>query len=144
MKLQTEYTVRKEIGSKTFEDILDIALEGGIGYWARLCNDGQDWEDAKKRIEERGEDLTYGHIIADVLEHDKPVRFEDAEDDSDNPETWELTDVKLMTGALEFQAEKLEHDSSYDIAKAVDDGDFDADDADSVIQLALFGDIIYG
>lgn len=152
MKLQTEYTIKRELTPDDFDDILTAAIEGGISYWACLDNSTDDWKAAKAELieelksEENEYDRrpTYDQIMMRLLQNGKSVVFTDAEDPDDG-DAWELTAEKLMTGALEFQAERMmETGDAYDIKSAIEDGDFDADDADAVMQYALFGDVIYG
>lgn len=152
MELKAEYTIRRMLTPDDFETILTTALEGGIGYWACLDNTTEDWKSARSELSEELKDNeneydrkpTYEQIMMRLLQSGKAILFEDAED-PENDECWELTAEKLMTGALEFQAEKMMTTGDiYDIKSAIDCGDFDAEDADNVIQYALFGEVIYG
>jgi hypothetical protein len=152
MILQTEYTIRRELTPDDFDVILTTAIEGGISYWACLDNSTDDWKAAKAELIEELKDEeneydrkpTYDQIMMRLLQNGKSVAFTDAED-PDNDEVWELTAEKLMTGALEFQAERMMRTCDvYDIKSEIENGDFDADDADAVMQYALFGDVIYG
>ena len=119
---------------KVFEaDVLDIlcsALYGGIGYWAILDNITDDYEKAPP--EESTEET-----CARLLLRGKSIRFEDIEGE----QSFELTLDKFINGI-----EKAVNDEGFNIV----DGDgelnccnIDACIAESIIQYAIFGEVIY-
>ena len=119
------------------KDILCTALEGGIGYWACLLNDDPDWVAARNKLEkEKGETPCYNEVAYEVLSTGHTIRFEDAEEDE---EIYELTWEGLMEGLRMFEEERKES-----IHTLLEDGEFDADDADYVIQLAIFKKVVFG
>ena len=131
---RTKEHVLDEAGVK---DILCTALEGGIGYWACLLNDDPDWVAARDKLKAAtGEKPCYDEVAYEVLSTGHSIFFEDAEDDE---EKYELTWVGLMEGLRLF--EEMRGKSLYYL---IEDGDFDADDADAIIQLAIFKEIIFG
>lgn len=154
--MERTITVKLTLTDSILDDILCTALEGGIGYWAVLCNDHKDWRAARKRIVERKttdpEDKyipTYSEVALEVLNNGDAIYFEDAEgeggaDDRHGNEgledcPWKMTMEDLMSGIREFT-----EDSSCNIINCIERGDFDADDADQIIQYALFKEVVFG
>lgn len=160
--LSLDYTVQRHLGAKQFQDILCAALEGGIGYWACLDNGTAAWKKARAELREELKDEPdewnrepcYDQIAVRVLQSGEPVLFSDAEEEGETPEEleWQLTAPALVAAAKRFQDERTAQlrrrdprhpNAVYDLAEALD-SDFDADDADTIIQYALFGELIYG
>ena len=133
-----KYTIEREITEEVALDILTTAIEGGIGYWACLLNDDPDWVAARKqwKAEHKDETPCYCDTALQVMKNGKAVKFEDAEDDS---EVWELTMDKFLNG-IKLYEEK----HGRNVTKMMDDGDFDAEDADCVIQYGLFNEVVFG
>ena len=117
----------------TESDVLDIlcsALCGGIGYWAVLDNTSEDFENAPH-------DETIEETCARLLLSGKSIRFEDVEDEH----TYELTLDKFVNGI-----EKAVNDEGFNIVDGYGELDccnIDACIADSIIQYAIFGEVIY-
>ena len=157
--LSLDYAIQRHLGAKQFQDILCAALEGGIGYWACLDNCTEAWKRARAQLAEELKGLpeswmrapTYDQIAVRVLQNGDPVLFSDAEEEGETPEEleWQLTAPALVAAAKRFQDERTaqlrrkDPSAAYDLAEALD-SDFDADDADTIIQYALFGELIYG
>lgn len=153
--LSLRYSIERELGEKDFETILCTALEGGIGHWACLDNTTAPWKRARAKLEEEtGETPTLDEIAVRVLRNGDDVLFFDAEEEDDVPEEleWRLTAPALVAAAKRFQDERTAQlrrgdpgnpNAVYDLAEALDH-DFDAEDADTVIQYALFGELVYG
>ena len=102
------------------EDILVTAFEGGINYWCtNVIPENDSWPENVTYVSEC---LTHGTNI---------VIFED-----DDGETIQhlLTMHKFLTGLEDYI--RYKGTSIFD--------DFDAADADCVIQFAIFGEIVYG
>lgn len=100
------------------KDILSVAAEGGINYWADSMKGTQF-----------------------------PTKIHDSEEDK----WYDLTREKFDTGlALFLQKGQPSSGSSRFSANMLgseeseEEIDFDAGDADAIIQYALFGDVIYG
>jgi hypothetical protein len=116
-----------EISDKEVVSIYTTALEGGIGYWAiadeyRWQYLYEDWE----------------NDIVHPLEPDQVlVVLSDTEDDDFKDE--QLTPAKIRAG-VKLLIEKYPH--MYQILD--DQFHVDADGADAVVQLGLFGEIVYG
>jgi hypothetical protein len=108
-------------------DILTTAIEGGVNYWAQVLD--YHWNDA---------------------DPDKRRAVLIATDDPDRGEL-EVTLAKINTvlNRLKYTGIPFrEACGKGTLHKAIctdgEDGDFDADDADAIIQLAVLGEIIYG
>lgn len=116
-------------------DVLTTALEGGIGYWSQ----------AARMV--RAAD---GSHVAVVLHPEEPGDFE--------PKRVELADVLralelAATGDVRYVSERVERTaralltySKLAYAAGADDQapDYDAGDADAIVQVAAFGEVVYG
>jgi hypothetical protein len=116
-----------ELSDKEVVSIYTTALEGGIGYWA--IADEYKWE------------YLYEDWKNDIVHPLKPdqvlVVLSDTEDDDFKDE--QLTPSKIRAG-VKLLIEKYPH--MYQILD--DQFHVDADGADAVVQLGLFGEIVYG
>ena len=117
-----------ELSDKEVVSIYTTALEGGIGYWA--IADEYKWQYLYEDWE---------NDIVHPLEPDQVlVVLSDTEDDHFKDE--QLTPAKIRAG-VKLLIEKYPH-----MYQILDDNEFhvDADGADAVVQLGLFGEIVYG
>lgn len=124
-KLNVSFEV--EVTQEDIDDIMVSALEGGINYWCCKAVVVGEY------LGEYGSDQISRGGILELY-------------DSEEPEVYELTKEKFMEGLkmylanptysdiLEFVDHKVKLDTCY----------ADAEVADSIIQYALFGEIIYG
>ena len=122
------YTV--PITDEMIEDILCSAFEGGITYWAGNVS-CKDEEDMQKVGGYKHEYLTKTKL------KDAVMYIHDAE----TGEKFTIT-KKLIIFALQ----KMDN-PEYKYRKALKrilNGDWDADDADIVVQTACFGEVVYG
>jgi hypothetical protein len=116
-----------ELSDKEVVSIYTTALEGGIGYWA--IADEYKWQYLYEDWE---------NDIVHPLEPDQVlVVLSDTEDDDFKDE--QLTPAKIRAG-VKLLIEKYPH--MYQILD--DQFHVDADGADAVVQLGLFGEIVYG
>lgn len=142
---EIKYTIERTLSEENIKDILTTAIEGGIGYWAILDNSTPDWFEASINYGNRtGEKPCYCDVAYDLLSNGKEVVLIDAEtEDIDNPsdkEVYRLTMDKLIKGCQSW-----EHLTGKNLQKAIEEMDYDAEDADSIIQMSLFnGEIIFG
>jgi hypothetical protein len=117
-----------ELSDLEVVNIYTTALEGGIGYWA-VCDEYrwqylyEDWENGIVKPLEPDQVLV---VLSDTEETD----FKNEE----------LTPAKIRAG-VKLLIEK--YPNKYQI---IDDNQFhvDADGADLVVQLGLFGEVVYG
>ena len=132
-----KYTVKAEIAiSLTGEDIEDIivtALNGGIGYWACLDN-------TRPEFDAVGKEDYLDVWTAKILMDGGTVYFLD---ENDRSEIYELTLPKLMNGVRQFIEKGYDRYGVF-VHGTADLANFDADAADTVIQLALFDEVVFG
>lgn len=123
---EKKYTVRAEVEvnltQQDIDDIMVAALEGGICYWCR-------------KAEVVGEYL--GEYASDQISRGGALILYDAE----SAQTWELTLEKFLNG-VKLYFEQGCHVQVED--NAIDAGDIDANDADCIIQFAIFGEVVFG
>jgi hypothetical protein len=117
-----------ELSDKEVVSIYTTALEGGIGYWA--IADEYKWQ---YLYEDWKNDIVHPLEPDQVL-----VVLSDTEDDDFKDE--QLTPAKIRAG-VKLLIEKYPH-----MYQIINDNEFhvDADGADAVVQLGLFGEIVYG
>lgn len=110
--------VSKKITQQDIDDIMSTALEGGINYWCCKA--------------EVAESQYYGEYASDQISRGGSLILYDAESD----EFWRLTLDKLMRGITKAI------ESGYVASDNLDD--WDAADADAIVQCGLFGDLVFG
>lgn len=117
-------SIEVEVTQEDIDDIMCAALEGGICYW---CG---GTEVVGKYLGEYGhEQISRGGIL----------RLHDSEEDK----TYELNRDKFMQG-LKMFIENGNGDLVNIKNKRIDPADFDSECADSIIQYAVFGELVYG
>lgn len=117
-------TLEVNITSEDIDDIMAAALEGGITYWCR-----------KSAVV--GKYL--GDCASDQISHGGSLILYDAESD----DKWELTLNKFLNGM------KLAIEQGIGIQVNAADGSIDTSEidgeyADCIVQLALFGEVVFG
>jgi len=127
-KAMDEYVIKQTVETKlTRQDIDDImcsALEGGVNYWC--------W-----KVEVVG-DKYLGEWASDQISRGGRLKFYDAETE----DTWVLTLQKFLNGFKLWVKRGLDHGACRN--GVVDGCMIDAADADVIVQLSLFGDVIFG
>ena len=136
----------------TKEDVVDILSSAidGIYYWGRIVPNNEQYKEAKKWIRENEEpdyEICYEEVIAQILFDGKSVTVRDIEGDQ---ESW------LSLSNLSYGIRKAFQEGYYsDYNWLVPDGggsnkwhlepdQIDAEVADVIIQLAVFGQVVYG
>lgn len=110
-------TTKQIINQEQLDDLLDAAINV-CGYWVDLLEYGvHPTED----VDAMSQALSHGGTLKFTIEEP----FTDGGDT-----TFELTTEKLISGIEKYGSVYFE--------------DYDGYDADAIIQMALFGDIIYG
>lgn len=115
-------------------DVLTTAIEGGVQYWADVLV--YRWSDPS---------LKHGNGTRDAY-------AELVESDYEEEETQDLLRVTLDTIARGWRLYEGQTLSGSEYGRQAmladrtngDDGDYDADVADNVLQLGLFGEVRYG
>lgn len=133
-KYPIEVKLKLNISEEDVTDLMCNAIEGGIGYWACLDNRDSIYHDPCHK------EMAYAETAAEILINGGEVVFIDEYDD-DKP-VLKLTLDKLLKGLTKW-LEEYDHYGAVD-GKELDFCNIDADGADSIIQLALFDDIVYG
>ena len=139
----------------TKEDVVDIISSaiGGINYWGEIVPNDRQYEEAQKWLRENAEpdyddgEICYEEIIAQILFDGKSVTVRDIED---GKESW------LSLSNLSYGIRKAFQEGYYsDYNWLVPDGSgsnkwhlepdqIDAEVADVIIQLAVWGEVVYG
>lgn len=141
---EVTFTVEMTLTAEEMDDIFTTALESGIegiGYWAVLDNTTEAWKKARRQIDESGAEAYYGTILTKVLLNGDEVRFYDAEADEDDlqeDEIWFLGMKQFLNGC------KLYEENRGSLLKNLEEGNFDAVEADCLVQYAVFGEVIFG
>lgn len=139
----------------TKEDVVDILSSaiGGISYWGEIVPNDRQYEKTKRWLLKNAEsdyddgEICYEEVVAQMLFDGKSVTVRDSEDDK---ESW----LSLSNLAQGIQTAFREgYYSNYNWL--VPDGDgfgewhletsqIDAEVADVIIQLAAWGEVVYG
>jgi len=132
MDLKVEVKKSHTFTTQDINDLITTALEGGINYWCGLaeiviCSNGT-YEGVST------EDHPNVHYASDVIGYGGKLKLTDVEDDD---ETWELDLPKVLKGITM-------HCEAHNIAPSDLMDNYDADDADSIVQFALFNEITFG
>lgn len=136
-----EHSIKIETNITT-DDITNLLsmAGGGFDYWAEICYNEEDYEAARKRLVKRMEDekkqaceVCYEDVCAEILENGGKLIVYDREEDEDH----DLTLQALLDGFAYYM--KL---TASDGRTGVDD--MDAEVADQILQVAVFGEVIYG
>lgn len=130
MKIKIELDVKKE----DIENIVITALEGGIGYWACLVDDDIELSNYRQLSARKKLELSLSEVVAMALIDGARIFFYDAESGDDRT-VWTLTLEKLLKGIERYI--KKTSDLNY-----IDN--MDASVADSIIQYALFEEVMFG
>lgn len=112
------FPVETTVTAEAIENIVVSSLEGASSYWCGLDNTTPEWDN-------KPEDLPASQYATQLLLEGKTVTLYDIEDED---EQWGLDLQKLLKG----------------IGKAMSEGRDIEDDVDEVLQLALFGELVYG
>lgn len=118
-------TIEVPFTEQDIENVIVTAFEGGTDYWMGLIRK-KDQFDAKPK------DEPISTWITKLLLEGQEVEVCDIEDRS---ERWVLTLQKILAGIAKNAKERP--DNAYK-------ENWDADDADCIIQYALFGEMVYG
>lgn len=118
-----------EIPEKLARDIIITACEGGIGYWSML-------------------ETYHGPAINENREGALPLRIREDVDGYDG-EWMDLGVEQVVLGLQRMLQERPDHPVTQRMCRAVinyESGnyDYDADDADTVVQYGVLGDWRYG
>lgn len=125
MERYLEITRKIKITDEDIDDIMVSALEGGICYWCCKA--------------EVIEDDYFGEYASDQISRGGSLRLYDSEED----EVYVLTLDKFMRG-LQLAFEQGYYRSYWLDGDMLDTCQIDSADADVIVQLALFGEVVFG
>lgn len=120
-------TVEKKINvtQQDIDDIMATALEGGITYWCNKATVVGDY---------------LGEYASEQISRGGTLILHDAEEDYE----YVLNIDNFLEGLQQAIEDHWFEDYEWYIGNELDTCNVDAEVADVIIQLALFGDIIYG
>lgn len=123
-------------------DLFTTAIEGGVNYWAQV--ESYHWQREPTSDEShRNQPADYAGFYANITE----VEYEDETDGSADHRIDRGVMIKGYSLARGEWRDKI-HWSSGEKPPWVwtedTDWDFDAGDADCIVQLGLFGEVVYG
>lgn len=127
-KVFSTIEIKKDITYDMLENIMVSAIEGGINYWAGIDLTTDGWD-------ERIEDMPISQHALLMLTQGKSIKLYDIEEDANDEDSkdWILTIENLLNG-IKLYCEENEDN--------LEDGD--AATFDSIIQFALFEEVVYG
>jgi hypothetical protein len=131
-----EFDVNVQLNNKASEtdinDLVSTALEGGINYW---CGSARIKKDADKNyVGVAPENREKVEFASDVISQGGTLVLRDVEDPK---EVWELNLENMLKGIAQHCTKK-----GMSVAELMDN--YDACDADCIIQYALFGELVFG
>lgn len=144
MPKENKYIITEEINT-TEEDLTDIictAFEGGIGHWGCVDNTKSEWKD-------KPDDMPVSEFVSKLLISGKEITIFDAEleeDELTEEDIWTLNLEKLLSGIKKY-IEASRPSCLYTACLNqgnVDAFNIDIEDADCIIQYALFGELTFG
>lgn len=124
MEYEIKATVSHKFCDEDLNDLVSTALEGGINYW---CGEAKVKEDSMS--EEAYDKLNF---ISDAVSKGGVLILFDAESD----DTWELNRDKLLKG-IQMYCEK------HNVAPSDLMDMYDANDADTIVQYAVFDEMMF-
>lgn len=128
MSREFEYTIKKKITEEQIKDLVVDGVETGIGYWATLHNDTEEFERYYNETE-----ATTSEIVAEILLNGGSVKITDMEEDVESK--YDLTLERLLVG-IQKNAEERPWDCDLE--------NYDAITCDCIIQYSLYDTIVFG
>lgn len=130
-----EPAVKVIVSEEDIGDILCTAFYGGISYW---CSKVQCEDKVHRNEEDMAEYLMKGGTV---------IFYEDEEESFDKA-TWKAHSVKIddLLKGIRMYIEEYGTDciETYYERTILDTGNIDANGADSIIQYAVFNELVYG
>ncbi len=132
----TTYTFKSnpytcEIPESMLDDILSMALDGGITYWCGYA----------EPVDENGNKTKHlGDFLHEQILKDGNIKLYDAESN----DTWILTPENFMKGVSQYISQNSSILIYHGNTAIVDEMKLDAASADEIIQYALFEEVVFG
>lgn len=120
-----QVTIKFKLTQEDVDDILTTAFEGGINYW---CNEAEVVDEY------------LGEYASEQISRGGKIKLYDDEGD----DVYELDIEKFMQGFMLWIECGYDEYGAIKSDGSVDCCEIDAEMADMIIQLALFGEIVYG
>ena len=111
------FEIKAQITASAIENIIVSVLEGQSNYWVGVDNTTIEWRDKPKG-------MPVSQYATDLILNGKKVVLYNIEDES---ETWKLTLDKLLAGIGKAMSENRDYE----------------DECDTILQYALFDDLMY-
>ena len=129
-----DLTLIHPISEQNVIDLMTTAIEGGVNYWCRGFKSAKK----SKELADSSKYKTLSERMGDIICRGGTVLVADDEDETGDPDDYrwhELNKVILQKGFQGF----------FDLrpSTGLDPGDWDAEVADMIIQMAIFGTIVY-
>lgn len=121
IKIEKEITVTQQ----DIDDIMVSALEGGITYWCRKAEVVGDY---------------LGEYASDQISRGGALKLYDAESD----DVWVLTLEKLLHGIEKAYDGNWFKDYGWCDGSVIDTCEVDGEVADTIVQYALFDELVFG
>jgi hypothetical protein len=128
MSREFTYIVKKKITEEEITNLVVDGLETGIGYWATLHNDTDEFEKYYNTT-----DLATAEIVAKIILNGGKVKITDIEE-GEEPK-FDFTLERLIVG-IQKNAEERPWDCDLE--------NYDATTCDCIIQYAIFDEVIFG
>lgn len=124
MEFQITAAIPVILKAEDIDDIMMAALDGGITYWCREAEVVGEYR---------------GVLASEQISRGGTLRLHDAE----SSDVWELTRDKFIEGFKRWLEEGFV-DTGVLVGGQIDTSEIDAYRADSIVQLALFGELVFG
>jgi hypothetical protein len=131
-EFKVSITTEKIFSAEEIADLIVSALEGGINYWCRkaVMKENAITHDYFGVVPEDQDKINYA---SDLISYGGTLILFDAESN----DKWELDAEKLLKG-IEMHCTNSKR-SPKDLMD-----DYDANDADAIVQYAVFGELVFG
>jgi hypothetical protein len=126
MKVKIEY----EISEQTIADLMTAAVEGGSGYW---CDEMRQTSDENKPLWYSNPEIYNDKLTISVVE---------SEPSKENSDGRHIINLEKMQKAFELMSE-FGTPKGFHLRNLLE-GNWDAETADVFLQLAVFGEVVYG
>ena len=138
----TTYDIPDNVMTQLSADLITTAVEGGINYWASASNyrcPNSDPGATRVTVYEDDDEGKVPHVV-DVAKMNETVAKLVAGDfkpfyTGGYDDTYQVRVTALFRRITASGSADLDNDGDYD---------FDAGDADCMLQLAVFGEVVYG
>lgn len=115
-----------EIDQEFIDDVMCSALEGGIGYWARI-----------KKVDKTNVTEPFD-CLSDCVSRGAVIHFGDVEEEEDDSK-WQFGINEFVKGFTKYINKE-----GHGLEPSTDSCNIDAIHADVIVQLGLFGEVVFG